>query len=819
VLLHNQWSLRPAGQQIDLGDFPVNIAVHPAGRYAAVLHCGYGRHQIRIVDLPAVKVVQTQPVREAFYGLSWSADGKNLFCSGASDEVIRQFGFEDGKLKLERNIKLRDPAQRAIPAGLAVNRDGSRLFAANVWAHRLTQVNLGTEPVAHDILLGTNVSAIGTAPTKPSADFDQASIEKRAEARLYPSRPEDTFPYTCVLDEARNVLYVSLWAQSAVAVLDLASEQVIALWHSEDHPCEMVLSRSGHLLYVANANRNTVTVFDTREGKPIETIWAALYPQCPPGSTPNSLALSPDEKLLFVANADNNMVAVFNVEKPRKTRSLGFIPVGWYPTSVRVTPDGKTLLVANGRGTTPKANPKGPRPGVKRTSTVEYIGGLYAGTLSVIPIGEPEQFERDLARYTADAYRCAPLTKGSSVSAKAPANSPVPSKPGGPTPIKYCLYVVKENRTYDQMLGDMPEGNGDPTLCLFPERVTPNHHQLAREFGLLDNFYVNSEVSADGHEWSMGAYASDFVKKSWPMSYGHNKSGKYPYPSEGGFAIAAPASGYLWDRAREAGVTYHSFGEWIANGRTAADPGRAKAKSLEGHFDPWYRSFDTSYPDAKRADRYIAELKRFESEGEMPRLQIIRLPNDHTSGATAGTRTPTAHVADNDLALGRIVEAVSNSKFWPQTAIFILEDDAQNGPDHIDAHRSIAYVISPYSKRGSVISTMYSTTSMLRTIELILGIPPMSQYDAAARPMYNCFQAKPDLRPYKCVPVTVDMDEKNLASAWGSDFDLDLDVEDAADDLLLNEVVWKAVKGRNSQMPAPVRAAFVMAGEEEEDED
>jgi hypothetical protein len=257
----------------------------------------------------------------------------------------------------------------------------------------------------------------------------------------------------------------------------------------------------------------------------------------------------------------------------------------------------------------------------------------------------------------------------------------------------------------------------------------------------------------------------------------------------------------------------------VANGRTPNDPGRAKVKSLEGHFDPMYRSFDMNYPDVKRAERYLEELNGFEKKGEMPRLQIIRLPNDHTSGTAAGTRTPIAHVADNDLALGMIIEAVTHSTFWPQIAIFVLEDDAQNGPDHVDAHRSVAYVISPYTRRGVVDSTMYSTTSMLRTMELILGLQPMTQHDAAARPMYSAFQAEPDARPYKALPANVDLDERNPSTAWGSQFEMNLAVEDAADDLLLNEVVWRSVKGADSPMPPPVRAAFVMARESAADDD
>jgi hypothetical protein len=532
--------------------------------------------------------------------------------------------------------------------------------------------------------------------------------------------------------------------------------------------------------------------------------------------------LTPDEGLLFVANANINAIAVFDVHQPGRSRSLGFIPVGWYPTSVRVTPDGRRLLVANGKGLAPKSNRHGPQPGRQLPGTVlEYIAGLYDGTLSVIALPARDKFEAQMQKYTAQAYRCLPRWQADQAANAAKSwDNPVPRQAGGPTPIRYVFYIIKENRTYDQVLGDMPEGHGDPSLCLFPERVTPNHHALAREFVLLDNFYVEGEVSADGHEWTVGAYATDFVEKSWPLTYGHNQSRKFPYPSEGNFHVAAPAGGYLWDRAREAGVSYRSYGEFIQNGPTTNDPGTARVAALQGHFDPWFRSFDMDYSDLARADRFIAELRRFEREGDMPRLQIIRLPNDHTAGTVTNKLTPTAFMAENDLALGRIVEAISRSRFWPQTAIFVVEDDAQNGPDHVDAHRTVAYVLSPYARRGAVDSTMYSTSSMLRTMELILGLKPMSQFDALAHPMFHSFQARANARPYRSRPANVDLNERNTALAWGTELSRQMDFtqEDAADDLLLNEVIWRSVRGPDSPMPAPRRAAFVFTRGGEDDD-
>lgn len=824
VQLPNQWSLRPVGEQVELADFPINVAVHASGRFAAILHTGYSQHQILCVELPSREVVSRTRVAEAFYGLEFSRDGKQLFCSGAGDEVIHCFNFESGKLSDERQVRLRDAKQRGIPAGLATE-DGRRiLWVANVAGHVLSKVDLSCDPPAiTDFALGTNTTALISAPVTPSADFDTAAVEKRAEALLYATSPEEPFPYACRVDERRQRVYVSLWSQAAVAVVDSRTGRVVERWATEEHPCEMVLTRSGRYLFVANASRNTVTVFDTGKGKAIETIWAALYPKAPYGSTPNSVALSPDDRRLFVANADNNLVAVFDVQRPGRSRSLGFIPVGWYPTSVRVTPDGKTLLVANGKGVSPRANPLGPQPGrrdpalTSTNRTSQYIGQLFKGTLSIISLPADKVFEKQLSKWSREAVLCSPLKPDRSIAAPRPVGNPIPERPGERSPIQYCVYIIKENRTYDQVLGDVPEGNGDPNLCLFPERVTPNLHKIAREFVLLDNFYVESEVSADGHEWSMGAYATDFVEKMWPLSYGHNRSGKYAYPSEGSFAIAAPAGGYLWDRARAAGVSYRSYGEFVANPRAPGQPARAKVKSLEGHFDEHFQSFDMAYSDLKRAERFISEVKRFESEGEMPRLQIVRLPNDHTHGTTAGVRTPTAFVAENDLAVGMVVEALSRSKFWPRMAIFIVEDDAQNGPDHVDAHRTTAYVISPYAKRKSVDSSMYSTSSMLRTIELILGLQPMSQFDAAARPMFHSFQRNPEVRPFEAVAANVELNEKNQRSAWGSDLKLNFAQEDAADDLVLNEAIWRSVRGADSPMPAPVRAAFVFPHKSAED--
>jgi len=817
MLLPNQWSLRPAGTDVELGDFPVNIAVSPDGKFAAVLHCGYSQHEVVIVDLAAQKIIDRAKLGEAFYGITFSGDGRRLFCSGASMEVAYFFDFAKGKLGERQEVRLRPAKELGVPAGLAIDPAGKTLFVADLWSGRISCVTLRDKTV-EDILLSTNAVSLPTVKSKPAEDFDTAAAKKRARAIELSDAADlnGSFPYACVLDSKRNLLYVSLWGEAAVAVVDLKTKQLLSRWPTGEHPCEMALSKNGKRLFVANANDNTVSVLDTQTGRATETLWATLFPNSPRGATPNSLALSPDEKTLFVANANINAIAVFDISEPAHGRCLGFIPSGWYPTSVRVTPDGKRLLIANGKGDTAKANPQGPQP-VAGKSKAEYIASLFKGTLSVVKLPSKEDLAPQMAAWTTTVLKCTPLRPDASVVAARPENNPVPGKVGDKSPITHCIYIIKENRTYDQMFGDIAEGNGDPKLCLFPEHVTPNLHKLVRQFVLLDNFYADAEVSADGHEWSMGAYASDFVEKTWPLNYGHKKT-KFPYPSEGVFTISSPGNGYLWDRAQAAGVSYRSYGEFVQN-PTGDHPATTKLKALQGHFDPWFHGFGLDYPDAKRAERFISELKRFEKEGDMPRLQIVRLPNDHTHGVTVGERTPTAYVAGNDAALGQLVEAVSHSIFWTNTAIFVVEDDAQNGPDHVDAHRTEALVISPYTQHGAVDSTMYSTSSMLRTMELILGLQPMTQFDAAATPMFNSFQPVADPAPYVALPANMDLHATNDVAVWGAKEKFNFVKEDANDDIKFNEVIWRSVKGGNHPMPAPKHAGFVMASNLPDDDD
>jgi len=695
---------------------------------------------------------------------------------------------------------LRAANEPGIPAGLAPSVDGRDLYVAECWGQRVLKISADDGRVRWVRELAGSERGSAMAPDA-----------KRVAAA---DRPDAAFPYACVADEKRRRVYVSLWAKSAVLVLDAQSGAELARWPVGDHPNEMTLAPDGRL-FVAEANRNSVSVVDTVSGRVTETLSAALFPNSPPGSMPNSVALAPDAHTLYVANANNNNVALFDIATPGRSQSLGFIPVGWFPTSVRATRDGRTVVVANGKGANSLANPNGPRPYDRRPQDLtQYIGGLLLGTVEFIDLPEPAKREAALRAWTKNAYACSPLRADNAPGGQRPKDSPIPAAVGGASPIKHVIYVVRENRTYDQVFGDVAAGNGEPQLCLFPEKVTPNAHALAREFVLLDNFYGDGEVSADGHEWSMAAYATDFVEKTWPLNYGHNQHDKYDYPSEGRYLVAYPANGYLWNRAAGAGVSFRSYGEFTQDGEgTAGQPARPSIPVLRGHVDELYPSWDINIPDVRRAERFAAELARYEREGDMPRLQVVQLPNDHTSGAVAGQRTPTAMVADNDLALGRIVDAVSHSKYWGDTAIFVLEDDAQNGPDHVDAHRMPALVISPWTHRKAVDSNLYSTSSMLRTIELILGLQPMSQYDAAALPMWASFADTPNLAPYTARLAQVPLDAQNPATGWAARASrrMDFSQPDRVDDLVLNRVVWASVRGERSAMPAPVRAAFFKA--------
>jgi DNA-binding beta-propeller fold protein YncE len=779
VLLPNGWSLSPAGEQVPVGELPLNMVATPDERFVIVTNNGTKEQSLSVIRTDGWKVVQQLPVSKSWLGLAITAGGKRLVVSGGNDNRILVYRFADGNLTLEDSLAIGAPRPRQLiwAAGLAVAHDGDRVFVAGRESDSLYVLSLSTRTVTHRIHL----------PAKP---------------------------YTCLLSRNGERLFVSLWGGSAVAVFDAASLVPLCTTAVGDHPCDMVEAPDGSRLYVANANHNSVSVVSLPEMKVMETILTSLTPEAPFGSTPNALTLNEDGSRLYVANADNNYLAVFDVTGRGRTRALGFIPTGWYPTALLHLSKSAAIVVANGKGTTSLANPHGPNPTVRSSFSVEYIGSLFKGTVARIPEPSPPL----LARYTSEVYRNSPYTDARRDAPGTDPENPVPARQGGESPIKHVFYIIKENRTYDQVFGDMKEGNGDGNLCLFPENVTPNHHALAREFVLLDNLYCNAEVSADGHNWSMGAYATDYVEKTWPTSYG-GRGGEYEY--EGGYPAAYPSNGYLWDNCKRTGVSYRSYGEWAENPSRPGDSARALMPALEGHIAPFYRGWDLSYSDVDRAKEFIREFDAYEKNGGLPGFVILKLPNDHTEGTRKGSLTPRSFVAQNDLALGMVVERISRSTSWKESAIFAIEDDAQNGPDHVDAHRTVALVISPWTRRGFVDSELYSTTSMVRTMGLILGLPPLSQFDAASTPMYASFASTPDLRPYTCRPANVSLTEKNADGAHGQlrSGTMDFSAEDRIPDVEFSEIIWRSVKGPDAPMPAPVRSAFVRTAGKGTDED
>jgi DNA-binding beta-propeller fold protein YncE len=793
TLLPNGWSLRPVGEQLDMGDFPTHLEVSPDGEFAAVLHAGWGTHEVRVVSLNDRKVTSMVVIDQTFQGLRFSEDGTRLYVSGAEEECVYVYDHRKGYLTLRERIQLTSVKDKNVIAGLTEYDAGKKLIACGLMMHQLLIADLTTLKPA-------------TSPELINADVVRIPL------------PNESYPIDVIVAPNGKQAMVSLWGKASVAVVDLETRTVVAEWPVRSHPTEMRFIDSGKRLLVGCSDDNAVVMLNVETGLPEEIIRTSLHATTKNGSTPNSLAVTPDERVLLVANADNNNLAAFDIQTRGQSKSLGFIPVGWYPTSVRFSKNGDQILVTNGKGLASRDNARGPNPLQEPAKSVrEYIAGLFKGTLSFISTPSPNQ----MARWTKDAYAVSPLRSDEQPNLQTLASdSAIPAKVGEASPIKHCFYIIKENRTYDQVFGDIAKGNGEPDLCIFSERVTPNHHALVNEFVLLDNFYVESEVSADGHEWSMAAYATDFVERAWPLNYRGNK-GKIGYTSEGGYQIAYPSSGYIWDQCKKSGVSYFSFGEFIQNPKVPGEPGKARVPSLDGHFDPLYRSYDLDYMDIDRVKRFRERFAEFDRNDNLPQFIVLRIGNDHTSGTRVGKKTPTAMVADNDLALGQLVEIISHSRYWEKSAIFVVEDDAQNGSDHVDAHRTVALAISPYIRKGTVDSTLYSTSSMLRSMELILGLQPMTQFDAAANPMYASFGKACDPKPYTAKPAQVDLYETNSPLAWGSDLSeqLDLSREDAADDLLLGEIVWRSVRGANSKMPPPVRAAFVFVNDEDDDDE
>jgi len=779
VSLPNGWYLTPVGKMVPLGDLPLNIAISPSRKLAAVTNNGQSDQSIQLIDIKRGIMTDTKIIETSWLGLAFSGNGKSLWASGGNDNIIIKYSVRNKKLSNVDTIRIGKPWPEKISiAGIALDETKNRLYAVTKENNALYVIDIQSKKIISSHSLGGE-------------------------------------GYTCILSPDRKILYATCWGCDLVVVFDTEQQKITGWIQVGDNPNDMCLTKNGQYLFVANANDNNVSVIDTRQMKVIETLNTALFPDAPSGSTTNGVAISDDERTLFIANADNNCLSVFDVSTPGRSKSKGFIPTGWYPSCVRVA-KGK-ILVSNGKGLSSLANPYGPNPnrrgsevvyqagGKEQRIDVQYIGGLFKGTLGILEIPD----DKHMGIYSKTVYNNTPYTKNKELSSEGMTGNPVPQKVGDPSPIEHIFYIIKENRTYDQVLGDMSEGNGDPSLTLFGEKVTPNQHALAREFVLLDNFYVNGEVSADGHNWTMGAYATDYLEKNWPTSYG-GRGGSYP--GEGAREIANNRDGFLWDFCKRAGVTYRTYGEFV-------DTDGPSLPVLKDHYCTYFTPWVQTVMDTVRFHQWKRDFDSLLAINSVPRLNTIRFINDHTMGLSLGKPTPIAQVADNDLAFGMFVDYLSHTSIWKTSLVIAVEDDAQNGPDHVDAHRSTAYIAGGYVKQGFVDHTSYSTTSLLRTIELILGLSPMSQYDAAATPLWRCFDNTPDHPPFNVRPSMVSLDERNLAeNKWQRLSEtFNFAIEDRVNDNDFNEVIWRSVKGLDSPCPPVVRAAFLMVEDEDRD--
>jgi len=790
-LLNSGWIVRPAGQQIPLDTFPMSAVVAPNGRFMVVMNAGYNPPSLSVVDLQAARVIGSTPVPDAWLGLALSPNGKTIWASGGSTASIYEFTLnDDGMLHRTRTFTLVPAASRTwedFTGDVAVTPDGHLLYAAELYRDDVAIVNPQS---------GVVIGRFKTARR----------------------------PYRILFHPDGKSLFISSWADGVVVhqevdtgnrleVIPVAPHPTDILWREKRSDDEEDMGSFRGRLFVAAANTNnvyTIGVTDSGSTQRLETINMAMTPMQPLGMTPSALAMSADGKKIFVVCSDANVVGVLDVTEAR-SHVLGFVPVGWYPTAVKALADGR-VIVLNGRGQRSYPNPRGPSPARRPepvhqgVPAVEYVGRLQVGSASIIPPLTDDAIDS----YTKDALANSPYDDAKLDNAgPAPQGNPIPAVPGGPTPIQHVIYIVKENRTYDQVLGDIGKGESDKSLNLFDEKTGPNHHKLAREFVLLDNFYVNADVSADGHNWSTGAIAPDYVQKLWPNSYAKRRN-HYDYEEQD--PASKPPAGYIWTNAAQKGLSMRNYGYMATNKKVASGDGvqieAVRDPVLAGVTNMNYRAFDLDYQDVKRAQVFLNDLQQFAANNNMPQLITMRLGNDHTSGTAAGKIAPLSSFADNDYALGMIVDGVSHSKFWSSTAIFVLEDDAQNGPDHIDSHRSPAFVISPYTRTASVDSTMYNTTSMLRTIELILGLRPMTQFDAAARPMFNAFSARANAAPYDAEKPRISLDTRNPAGTASAARSAEMDFSDAdrADDDELNDILWRAI--RHSDPPAPTRSFF-----------
>jgi YVTN family beta-propeller protein len=821
------WRVAPAGQEIGVSKAatgfqgPQNSALSPDGRMLLAASSGASKYQSAdLFDLQAGTRTDTELYdaaagRSVFYGVVFSPDGKRAWTSGGGENVVHSFTVDGDQLTPAPDIP---GVTWAAGMAYGTTPNGPRIYVAN---------NLAGAPAAGQNPPGGTVTVID-----PNANGGNGAVIKTIDlgSRLQ--------PLGVTFDRSGSHAFVTNWMGRSVSVIDTATEQKVADVPLSpvsdplvaDHPSAVTANPKRDEVYTANANSDTVSVIDTTTNAVLDTIDVSLVAGRQKGANPIGLDVAPDGRTLYVALAGENAIAVVDLDQ---RRVIGHVPTAWYPSDVDVTPDGKRLVVTNtndsGAGPNPCGSLQPAQPLAQCTGQSapppesQYSGRMIKGSIQVVDVpqdpGELQAGTELVERNNQVKGRLAPQPKGASE-------------------IKHVIYVLKENRTYDQVFGDLPGGNGDPRLVLFDDRSAPNHRELARRFSLIDNFYADAEVSADGHNWATQANATDYVDKTWPINYspsGRSSQRAYdfedvpivaqfptePLASDPSFprSAAAQTAGYLWDNAYDHGVSFRDFGEYTSS-RCDGTPITSQttrlndAKTGQDHVSDTFPGYNTACSD--HAYRYPAWQKEFDTIAakpgdQLPALQFVRFPNDHTRGTVPGAATPEAYMADNDLALGRLVDSVSHSKFWRSTIILVTEDDAQNGPDHVDAHRTVALAISPWTQHpGQVDDTHYDTASMVATAEDLLGLPPMSIVDARVNRMWGSFRSQPDETPYTAIQPEVTPFGAPGAPVNGAAAPMaaqsaswDFTKQDATPEIALNRAIWKSVKGAASQMPAP----------------
>jgi len=781
--------LDPAAKSVKVGSLPLAMTLSPDGSKLVLLLNGWREQGVQVVDRASGRITQTALQDAAFLGLAFSPDGHMLYASGGNQDVVYRYDWSDHWATLRDSVVLatKRPNQSGTryPAQIALSADGRFLYVAENLADSLAVVDVAT-------------------------------------GRVLARHATERYPYGVAVAPDGTV-FVSAWGGNTVSAFRFADDGSATLDRripAGRHPSALLLNHDGSRLFVASGSTDRVTVLDT---KALEVV--AQLDDNPPagpdeGSTPDALALSQDGRRLFVAEADNNAVAVFDLgantagvadggadaRTGHADQLAGRIPVEWYPTAMVVA--GDTVYVANGKGQGTQPNPDFPQPPMRRAAgEANYTMGQLTGTVSELPLVRTSDAElATLSAHVARANGWGEHTE---------------RRGAYPAAIKHVMYIIKENRTYDQVFGDVYSGDGDPSLVFFPRAVSPNHHALADRFGLFDRFFVNAEASPDGHNWSTAAYTTDYLQKTVPSNYsdrgrtydyeGTNRGFEHVPWEEGNEDVNEPANGYLWNLAQDAGITFRNFGEFVVPEYADADdrmPSGYKGNKpfLKSHTSKAYPGFDLDIPDQKRADVWIQELQGYVRDGAMPALQILRLPNDHTAGGRAGSPTPEAYFADNDLALGRIVEALSKTPFWESTVIFVVEDDSQNGPDHVDSHRAPFLVISPWAQPG-VNHRWTNTTDVIATMTEILGLGSLSQFDYYGRPLRDIWRKRPDTKPYAALKPVTPLDQKNPSAGPDAEASraLDLRFEDSGQDDLFNRILWSIVKGHDVPYPGTNR--------------